>query len=152
MEASYITVSYFGELDWNEMRSKRSNMISLWNAHGYHTYLFGIKPAEVQVVRVLTQMAFGFFRPLDPRVTPSGLNKTSTSYVCLRSSNSEHCLVSGGRYGILTGFSRRCRECGLSLSSKTNIGITTYVLFAIRARWRPENGEMRRTKVIDHCS
>jgi hypothetical protein len=55
IEASYITVLYFGELDWNEMKSKRLNMISLWNTHGYRTYLFGIEPAELQVVRVATQ-------------------------------------------------------------------------------------------------
>jgi hypothetical protein len=52
IEASYITVSYLGELDWNEMKSERSSMISLWNTHGYRTYLFGIELAELQVVRV----------------------------------------------------------------------------------------------------
>jgi hypothetical protein len=78
IEASYITVLYLGELvDWNEMKSKRSNMISLWNTHGYRTYLFGIELAELQVA---------------PSVPPKWLEQAPTFYICLRSSNSEHCL------------------------------------------------------------
>lgn len=31
--------------------------------------------------------------------------------------------------------------------------VATYnVLFTLRARWRPEDGEIRRTKAIYHCS
>ena len=151
IEASYyITVSYFGELYWNEIRSKRSNMISLWNMCTWIPYVpvwDQTGRGAAQVVQVVTQRApISASSDLWPRVS-------STSYACLRSSNSEHHFSYGGRYGILTGFSRRCGECGLSLSSKANIGITTFnVLFTIRTRWRPEDGEKRRTKVIYRCS
>lgn len=153
IEASHMTVSCLGELDLNEMKSKRSNMISLWNTHGYRTYLFGIEPAELQAVRVATQGLCwrSASSGLWPQVAPSGLNKPQ---LCLRSSNSEHSLVMVGVTVYLRD-SHRPRRCGVSVGRVylQNIGITTYnVLITIRARRRPEDGEMRRRKVIYHCS
>jgi hypothetical protein len=98
VEASwYITVSCLGELDWNETKSKRSSMISLWNTHGYRTYLFGIEPQSSRAPscprsRPTESAGFGFFRPLEwPEQT-----SISIFYVCLRSSNSERCLIMVG--------------------------------------------------------
>jgi hypothetical protein len=79
IEASHLTsMSYFGELDCNEMRS---NMISLWNTHGYRTYLF-------EIVSEDSRDSAGI------RLLPaSGLNKRLSS-------------VFEQLYGMLTGISQ----------------------------------------------
>lgn len=111
------SLSYLGERDWNEMRLKRSNMISMWNTihMDIRTYLFEIEPAELRVATVTRGVR------LLPASGPSP-NKPSTFLVCLRHSNSEHLFSYGmplfsSSYGIFTGFSRynTARRCGDSV-------------------------------------
>jgi hypothetical protein len=91
IEASHLTsMSYFGELDCNEMRS---NMISLWNTHGYRTYLFEIV-SEDRASSCPSRDSAGI------RLLPaSGLNKRLSLVF-------EQRALFFGLYGMLTGISQ----------------------------------------------
>jgi len=79
-------------------------MISLWNTHGYRTYLFGSSRQSFKLsdsrVATVSLLVFGFFRPRppsDPERPETNLNILRLPLVFKQRA----LFTYGGRYGIL---------------------------------------------------